>query len=133
MSFTVKLRAQLVKPNFAINMKQDEKTLVDFIMEELKGVDIGGLATDPEFLKYLADVIENQVSKKKEDVSPDVKPNKMEILVTILKNLYPKITADEIKTCKGIVEYLLKSKHVKKTKLSKVMVFYLKKRFFPEL
>ena len=69
-------------------MKQEQKNLVDYIIDELKGVDVTFLKLDPDFLKYLAEIIENQVKSKK-DKNLEAKPNKMDILVDIIKKLFP--------------------------------------------
>lgn len=126
---TIKLKTKLVKSHFNLTMKQEQKNLVDYIMDELKGLSLEKLQLDPDFLKYLAEIIENQVSKKSTD-SPDSKPSKMDILVEILKRLFPHITDTEIDACKGIIEFLLKQGLVKKVALSKIMKFYLKQKFF---
>jgi len=98
------------------------------ILDELKEVDIAILKLDPDFLKYLAEIIENQVKQRKDD-SADLKPSKMDVLVEILERLFPHITEVDITVCKGMVEFLLKNKMVKKVQLSKIMKFYLKKKF----
>ncbi|RZK27133.1 MAG: hypothetical protein EOO43_00595 [Flavobacterium sp.] len=123
----IKLRASLVKPHFSLKQKQETKNVVDFILDELKHLDISSLKLDPDFLKYLAEVIENQVSKPKDDSD---KPDKMGIMVELLRKLFPHIADEQIEQCKGIIEYLLKNDMVKKVKLSKVLAFYLKKKFF---
>lgn len=125
---SIKLKTKLVKPNFSLTLCQEQKTLVDYVLEELKGLDVDAMKLQPEFLMYISEIIENQVAKKGAD-EKDAKPNKMEILVEILKKLFPKITQQEIDAGRGIVEFLLKNKMVKKTKLSKIMTFYLKKSF----
>jgi hypothetical protein len=109
-------------------MKQEQKNLVDYIIDELKGVDVTLLKLDPDFLKYLAEIIENQVKSKK-DKNLEAKPNKMDILVDIIKKLFPHTPDADIEVAKNIVEFLLKNTLVKKTKLSKIMSFYLKKSF----
>ena len=126
---TIKLPTKLVKAHFALTLKQEQKNLVDYILDELKGLSVENLMKDPDFLKYLAEIIENQVKKKSGD-APDAKPSKMDILVEILKRLFPHITEVDITTCKGIVEFLLANKLVRKVALTKIMKFYLKQRFF---
>ncbi len=125
---TIKLKTKLVKPHFALTLKQEQKNLVDYIMDELKGLSVDNLKLDPEFLKYLAEVIENQVKKKSGD-DAETKPSKMDILVEILKRLFPHVSDGEIDACKGIVEFLLKQGLVKKVSLTKIMAYFLKKRF----
>lgn len=124
---SIKLKTTLVKPHFSLTMKQEQKNLIDFIMDELKGLDIATLSLDPDFLKYLAELIENQVSNKSGDAS--VKPSKMDIMVEIIKRLFPEIGTVEVDACKKIVEYLLKNSMVKKVALTRIMSFYFKKKF----
>ncbi|RZK47947.1 MAG: hypothetical protein EOO99_11890 [Pedobacter sp.] len=125
----IKLGAKLVKPSFHLVMKQEHKNLVDYILDELKGLDISQLKLDPDFLKYLAEIIENQVKQPKGDGDKTCKPNKMDILIDVVKRLFPHASEMEIDACKGIVEFLLKNTLIKKTSLSKIMSFYLKKKF----
>jgi hypothetical protein len=54
----------------------------------------------------------------------------MDILVELLKRIFPQVTEVEIDACRGIVEFLLKQGLVKKVALSKIMKFYLKQKFF---
>lgn len=126
---TIKLNTNLVKPHFALTMKQEQKNLIDYILDELKSLDINTLKLDPDFLKYLAELIENQVHKKKGSDASSSKPSKMDILVEILKRLFTRITEEEISNCKNIVEFLLANKMIKKIPLSKIMTYYLKKKF----
>jgi hypothetical protein len=96
-------------------------------LDELKDVDVSKLKLDPAFLQYLSEVIENQVKKKSD--SEEYKPSKMDILIEIVKRLFPQISDPEIESCRGIVEFILANKLVKKVPLSKIMSYYLKKRF----
>lgn len=125
---TIKLKTKLVKGHFSLTLKQEQKNLVDYIVDELKGLSADNLKLDPDFLKYLAKVIENQVKKTTED-SAETKPSKMDILMEILKRLFPHIKDEEVVACKGIKEFLLKQGLVKKVALSKIMKFYLKQKF----
>jgi hypothetical protein len=124
---TIKLTTKLVKPHFSLTMKQEQKNLIDYIMDELKGIAVDTLKLDPDFLKYLSEMIENQVKKKSGDQA--IKPSKMDILVEIIKRLFPAISEADIEACKNIVEFLLKNQLVKKVPLSKIMSFYCKKKF----
>lgn len=124
----IKLQTKLVKPNFSITMKQEQKNLVDYIIQEMQGLEIDKLKLDPDFLKYLAEIIENQVKKKSGD-SAETKPCKLDILIEILRRLFPQVSESELDACKGIVEFMLKQGLVKKVGLSKIVKFYLKRRF----
>jgi predicted transcriptional regulator len=123
----LKTKTKLVKGNFQLLKKQDEKTLADYVLDELKDLDLSNLKLDPNFLKYIAELIENQVKKS---TDKDTKPNKMDILISILKKLFPKISEQEVDIAKNIVEFLLKNDMIKKVKVSKVMTYYLNKKFF---
>jgi hypothetical protein len=126
---TIKLKTKLVKSHFSLVTKQEQKNLVDYILDELKGLDITKLQLDPDFLKYLAELIENQVSKKSTE-SAESKPSKMDILVEVIKRLFPQITETELDASRGIVNFLVANKLIKKVALSKIMKFYLKQKFF---
>ena len=126
---TIKLKTKLVKSHFSLVMKQEQKNLVDYILDELKGLDITKLQLDPDFLKYLAELIENQVSKKSTE-SAESKPSKMDIMIEVIKRLFPHITETELDACRGIVNFLVANKLIKKVALSKIMKFYLKQKFF---
>lgn len=115
---SIKLSTKLIKPHFSLTLKQEQKNLLDFIVDELKGVFIDNLKLDPDFL---AELIENQVKNKNGEQG--CKPSKMDILVEIIKRLFPHITDPEIEACKGIVEFMLKNNQVKKVPLSKVMSY----------
>ena len=122
----IKLNTKLVKPHFSIVMKQEQKNIIDHVLDELKDLDISSLKLDPDFLKYLSELIENQVQTVSDSTT---KPGKMDILVEVIKRLFPSITDAEIASSTNIVEYLLKNNMVKKVSLSKIMKFYLKKKF----
>ena len=126
---TIKLKTKLVKSHFSLVMKQEQKNLVDYVLDELKGLDIAKLQLDPDFLKYLAELIENQVSKKSTE-SAESKPSKMDIMIEVIKRLFPHITETELDACRGIVNFLVTNKLIKKVPLSKIMKFYLKQKFF---
>jgi hypothetical protein len=124
----LKTKTKLVKGNFMLLKKQDEKILIDYVLEELSDIDLTNLKLDPEFLKYLCQLIENQIKKSKDK---DTKPSKMDILIFILKKLFPKITEQEIDVAKNIVEFMLKIDMIKKVKVSnKVMTYYLNQKVF---
>ena len=122
----VKLATQLVKRPIRITQMCDNKSILDYILEQCNGIDLKASRFDPDFFRYISEQIENEVEKKKKD---DEKIKKMELFEMIIKKLFPDIKQDELTMCKNIVENLLKNKLVRKTKLSKIMIFYLKKKF----
>jgi hypothetical protein len=125
---TLKLSTQLVKPHFAVVQKQEQKNLVDFVLDELKDIAVDKLKLDPDFLRYLAEIVENQISATSSE--PGAKPDKMKVVVTILNRLFPQISDADIEACKGIIEFILKNNLVRKVGLSEVFKFYLTKKFF---
>lgn len=124
----VNLSTKLVKSNFKITQMKEQHSLIDYLSEELKGADLKSLKLDPDFIRYISEVIENDVAKGEKEKG-DEKVNKLELFVSILKKLYPDIKPDELEIAKGMLEFLLKNELVKKTKLKKIVMFYLKKKF----
>ncbi len=118
---------QLVKMGFTLTQKVDQKTLLEHIKEELENLDISSQRLDPDFIRWIAEKIENHCVTEK-DEKPD-KPNKQEMFSSIMKALFPNLSNTELEQANQIVKHLLKHKLVKKTKVTKVMAFYLKKKF----
>ena len=116
----VNLKTQLVKPNFQIKQMKEDKTLMDYVEEEVKNIDLKNLKLEPDFIKYIAELIENFTEKRSKE---DEKVNKLETFKSIVKKLFKDIKEEDLKTAIGILEFLLKNKLVKKTKLSKIIVF----------
>ena len=125
---TIKAGTKLVKSHFAVVLKQERKNLIDFITDELKDLDLCKLKLDPDFIKYVCDLIENQVTAPTDTSVP--KTDKMETFIEILKRLHPSITDADIDVAKGIAEFLLMNKMIKKVGISEVMKYYLQKKFF---
>lgn len=123
---TIKASTKLVKPHFSLVLKQEQKNLIDFILDELKDLSVESLMLDPDFLKYICELIENQVCTVHSDPAVP-KSNKMNAMVEILKRLFPQVSDAELEPCKVIVEFILKNKLVKKIPVSEVFKFYLKK------
>ena len=119
---------KLVKSHFSVVLKQERKNLIDFVTDELKDLDLCKLKLDPDFIKYVCDLIENQVTAPTDASVP--KTDKMETFVEILKRLHPSITDVEIEVAKSIAEFLLMNKMIKKVGISEVMKYYLQKKFF---
>ena len=125
---TIKAGTKLVKSHFAVVLKQERKNLIDFVTDELKDLDLCKLKLDPDFIKYVCDLIENQVTTPADTSVP--KADKMETFIEILKRLHPSITDADIDVAKGIAEFLLMNKMIKKVGISEVMKYYLQKKFF---
>jgi hypothetical protein len=112
--------------NYELLQLTDTETLIDHIYDKLTKVDIVDLKLKPDFIRYIAEKIENEVRNHKGIEKVD----KKEIFISILKRLFSgKITDYELSIACDILEYLLKHNLVKKTPLLKVFTFYLKKKF----
>lgn len=81
----VNLSTKLVKSNFKITQMKEQHSLIDYLSEELKGADLKSLKLDPDFIRYISEVIENDVAKGEKEKG-DEKVNKLELFVSILKN-----------------------------------------------
>lgn len=123
----LKTRAKLVKMNFKIQEKKEEKTLCESLLSELEGVDISSLKLDSEFIKTVAELIENQISNKNKKADETI--DKLQLFMQIMKKLFPKLSDDDSKTAVNILEFMLKQKLVKKVPLSRVICYYLQKKF----
>lgn len=119
----VNLKTQLVKSNFKITQMKEEKGLMEYIEEELKDLDVSTLKLDPEFLKFIAEIIENYNDKNIKDEKID----KLSVFKMVLKKFYKDLSPVDEKIAVGILEFLLRHKLVKKTPLTKIMLFYIKK------
>jgi hypothetical protein len=122
----LKTRAKLVKLNFKVEEKQEEKTLCDGIMALLDGIDLNNLKLDAEFIKTIAELIENQINNKNKKEHEKI--GKLELFVQIMKKLFPKLSEDELKTSINILELMLKQKLIKKVPLSRVICYYISKK-----
>lgn len=112
----------------AVFAKQISDTSFKVAIPELKGADLKALKLDPDFIRYIAEKIENAVEKEKKE-HPNEKIDKLKLFTAIHKKLYLDIKPEDIELAKGMLEFLLKNKHVKKTPLKKIVMFYLKKKF----
>ena len=119
----VNLKTQLVKSNFKITQMKEEKGLMKYIEEELKDLDVSTLKLDPEFLKFIAEIIENYNDKNIKDEKID----KLSVFKMVLKKFYKDLSPVDEKIAVGILEFLLRHKLVKNTPLTKIMLFYIKK------
>jgi hypothetical protein len=123
---TIRLRTKLVKPPVSLLLKQEQKSIIEHILDEVKGLDVAGKRHDCDFLQWIAQIIESQV----ETPVDGAKPSKMDIFKEALRKLYPDITDDQLLVCQGIIEFALKNKcKIKKVALSKVLKFFLRKKF----
>jgi len=117
---TIKVKARLVQSSLGIKEKQNELTLMEYIEQQLQGLDVSAVKLEPSFIQYIANLIENQCEKHA----------KGQVFEDILKRLFPSIQDAELTVAKQILEFLLKNKMVKKVSMSRVISYYLKIRFF---
>jgi ketopantoate reductase len=115
--------ATILVENQTIKQIQKKKAIVNHIIDQVKGCDIHKMKTDPDFVMYICEIIENQVSMHKKKASLD----KMEIFVDAMRQF--KLDDSEINECKPIVEFLCKRKMIKKTPLSRI-VYHMLRTFF---
>lgn len=120
----MKLKALLVK-NKLINKNSKFKEIIDYVVEETKGLELQSIKFNPDFIKWIVEIIENQINASEFDEKPD----KMVLFVDIMKKLYPGLSEAEIKSLKTLVEFLLDSKLIKKVPFMDVIVHYFKKQF----
>ena len=119
----VNLKTRLVKPNFQIMQLTKEKSIIEYIDEKVNGLDVTALKLDSEFIKFIAEIIENYNEKDKKEEKID----KLNVFKTVYKKMFKDLSPLDEKMAIIILESLLKHKLIKKTPLTKVMIFYLKK------
>ena len=91
-------------------------------MDKVQDVDIPQLKMKPEFVMYIAEVIENEVPVTKEK---SMKLDKKEIFEGIMLKLH--LTQEQCADAVLILEFLLENKMVKKTPLKKLLWHVVKK------
>jgi len=122
----LKTSLKLVKKHFAFLVKDNEAVLLDFLMDQLKNIDLKELKVDIKFILYICELIENQVEPSPNPNEP--KPNKLLVFKTILTKLFPQISSDEINCSVKIVEFLLENGLVEKVKQSALLKYHFLKK-----
>ena len=79
------------------------------------------LKLNQELTKFVSNAIEEEMIKSLEQ-----KVDKKEILIEIMKEVFPDFTEDELKILDDQVTFLLDNKHIKKTNLSKLIYRFAK-------
>jgi len=95
-------------------------------MEQLQNIDLKELKVDIKFIRYICELIENQVEPSSNENEP--KPNKLLVFKTILTKLFPQISSDEINCSIKIVEFLLENGLVEKVKQCALMKYHFLKK-----
>lgn len=127
----MKLSTQLVKANFKVNVQMTNNNLIEHLIESLKLDKLPNLEQlkfDPEFIRFIAENIENEFTQK--DKKGGTQTNsKLEIFFNIYDKLFGKLSEQDKFIINNILEHLIKNNLVKKQELSKVLVYYIKKKF----
>lgn len=124
----VKLRTTLVRADFPLKTNQKTASLSEHITDELKNSDLKDKKLCPTLIKYILEKIENEFINKKED---DDKITKEDIFFEIYSKIFSDLTPAEKSIIKETIQFLIKQNLVKKQPLSKIMLYYLKKKFIP--
>lgn len=124
----VKLRTTLVRADFPLKTNQKTASLTEHITDELKNSDLKDKKLCPTLIKYILEKIENEFINKKED---DDKITKEDIFFEIYSKIFSDLTPAEKSIIKETIQFLIKQNLVKKQPLSKIMLYYLKKKFIP--
>lgn len=122
----MKLSALLVE-NKELSKCNKMREIVVYILEQIKNIDVQRMKMHPEFIKFVCEIIENQVSKKE---SSD-KIDKMSIFVDVMKEIH--LNEEQISESKSIVEFLLTNKMIKKTPFRKIVWYCVKKYFIRQV
>lgn len=112
---------KLIQPKNSLKNSQTASQLVAHIVEELKDVsDLVKKKNDPEFIKYVCNLVENVfVEHKKQKV------NKKEIALQIIQKVIPILTDDDKKVIDTIIEFLHSSKQIKRVSSVKIASYKL--------
>jgi len=121
----MKLGAILVK-NKELAKCSEMRKIVLYIVEQIKNIDIGKMRLHPEFIKFICEIIENEVPKKGKIKNVD-DMDKMDIFVAVFKELHS--SDEQIQEGRNVVEFLLGNNMIKKTSYRTIVWYVLKKYF----
>ena len=119
----MKLGAILVK-NKELSKCNKMRKIVLYILEQIKNIDIGCMRLHPEFIKFICEIIENQVPKKSKN-RDTYHMDKMDIFIQVFKEINS--NEDQITEAKSIVEFLLTNNMIKKTPYKAIVWHCVKK------
>jgi len=119
----MKLGAILVK-NKELEKCSKMRKIVLYIVEQIKNIDVSKMRLHPEFIKFICEIIENQVPKKGKDKNLD-DMDKMELFIEVYKEIHS--NEDQIHEAKSVVEFLLGNKMIKKTSYGTIIWYLVKK------
>ena len=117
-----------MRADFPLKTNQKTASLTEHITDELKNSDLKDKKLCPTLIKYILEKIENEFINKKED---DDKITKEDIFFEIYSKIFSDLTPAEKSIIKETIQFLIKQNLVKKQPLSKIMLYYLKKKFIP--
>lgn len=107
----------LVKPPKTLQVKVEFERIVCDLVGKIKGMCHLTSPTSIELLHYLSTLVENVVTKKQGII-------KMDVLLAVVRIIFPQVSDDEIKLVISIVEHLLSLKVIKKIPLLKYAGIY---------
>ncbi len=121
----MKLGAILVK-NKELEKCTKMRKIVLYIIDQIKNIDIERMRLHPEFIKFICEIIENEVPKKGKIKNVD-DMDKMDIFVAVFKELHS--SDEQIQEGRNVVEFLLGNNMIKKTSYRTIVWYVLKKYF----
>ncbi len=121
----MKLGAILVK-NKELEKCTKMRKIVLYIIDQIKNIDIERMRLHPEFIKFICEIIENEVPKKGKVKNVD-DMDKMDIFVAVFKELHS--SDEQIQEGRNVVEFLLGNNMIKKTSYRTIVWYVLKKYF----
>ena len=121
----MKLGAILVK-NKELEKCSKMRKIVLYIVDQIKNIDIGKMRLHPEFIKFICEIIENQVPKKSKVKNVD-NMDKMQLFIEVYKEIHS--NEEQINEAKFTVEFLLGNDMIKKTPYGAIVWYCIKKNF----
>jgi len=122
----MKLGAILVK-NDTLAKCTKKRKIVLYILEQIKNIDIGQMRMHPEFIKFICEIIENQVPKKRKTNVNVNDMDKMELFIEVFKEI--RSNEEQINEAKTVVAFLLSNNMIKKTPYKRIVWHCVKKYF----
>jgi hypothetical protein len=122
----MKLGAILIE-NKGIQQNEKKNKIVRYIVEQIESTKIDDMQSylNPELIKYICEIIENQVPKRKDNKKDIDIINKMDLFIEVMKKL--NTTDEQMIDAKATVEFLLVNKMIKKTSYKKIIWHLVKK------
>jgi len=122
----MKLRAILVE-NKQLAKENKMKKIVIYIVKQVENIDVQKMRLNPEFIKFICEIIENQVTPKKKEKHVI---DKLQIFEDVFKAIGS--NEEQIMEGKQIVEFLLTNKMIQRTPYS-IMIYYCIRSYFLRL